>query len=83
MFLTANTFNFNGTTQNIPALVSASAVAYNNLTISGGGTKTMTASFSVAGTLALTNRSSKFQITILRSRVTLLQPSPDHLMELI
>ncbi len=48
---TSNTVNFNGTIQNIPALVSAASVAYNNLTISGGSTKTLTNNVTVAGVL--------------------------------
>ena len=44
-----NTINFNGINQNIPALISAAAIAYNNLTVSGGGIKTLTSSISVAG----------------------------------
>lgn len=52
---TLNTINFNGTTQNIPALQSAANVAYTNLTISGGSTKTLAASTSVSGVLDLSS----------------------------
>jgi len=50
----SNTVNYNGTVaQNIPALVSTISVAYNNLTISGGSTKTLTNNISIGGILNL------------------------------
>ena len=53
-YITAgNTVNFNGANQNIPALISAANVPYNNLTISGGNIKTLTGAVSVGGILNL------------------------------
>jgi len=46
--VTGSTVSFNGAAQNVPAF------NYNNLTISGSGTKTMTGIVTAAGTLSLT-----------------------------
>ena len=64
----SNTVNYNGTiAQDIPALVSTISVAYNNLTISGGSTKTLTNNISVGGILNLNSgilELSNYNLTI-------------------
>ena len=68
----SNTFNFNGVTQDIPALTSTVTVAYNNLTISGGGIKSLLSNVTVAGILNLSSgiiELGNFNLTISNNAV--------------